>query len=269
MSRIIFTEEQKEYMRNNYLTMTYREIGDVLNLTERQVRGWVNHNCPKKNRTINDTYFDNIDTPLKAYFIGFLFADGFVMCNPAGHYVLGMNLQSEDRYILDALNSELGGTNLISHKDPHDVIICGIATKSHGTDELIVHSKKIVLSLINHNIVPNKTKNKNFPIVPDEFFFDFLRGYIDGDGWYTKDNRGNMQMGIVCSQKEPLEYVQSILNNYGIEARLYYVNERKYRLICYRVQDMKKLVDHLYYEDGLLCLCRKYEKIKHLLGLAA
>ena len=40
----IFNESHKKYMVDNYLTMSYKEIGDNIGFSERQIRGWLNNN---------------------------------------------------------------------------------------------------------------------------------------------------------------------------------------------------------------------------------
>ena len=76
-----FSQEDVEYIKQNYLNMTYSELGEILGFTERQIRGKINNMHLPKNRKINKHYFDEIDTPLKAYYLGFIFADGWICCN--------------------------------------------------------------------------------------------------------------------------------------------------------------------------------------------
>ena len=162
---------------------------------------------------------------------------------------------------------KLGNKNVISHLDPRTNYICGQEVHRNHIDSLRVYNKKLVSDLISHGIETNKTLKDVYPIVPEHLFFDFLRGYIDGDGCYYKDN--NMTyMHITCASQVPLKYIQSKLMEYGIETRIYCENERKYRLMCINRAEMTKLVNHLYYSDNILFLTRKYEKIKHYLSLA-
>ena len=53
----IFTDEQEKFMIENYLTMSYKEIGKKLGFTERQIRGRLNNMGYTKVRKINDHYF--------------------------------------------------------------------------------------------------------------------------------------------------------------------------------------------------------------------
>lgn len=265
----IFTEDHDKFMIENYLTMSYKEIGEKLGFSERQIRGHLNNMGYTKNRKINDHYFDNIDTPLKAYLIGFIYADGWIVHNEkTRNYEFGIELQSEDKYILEKINCELGGKNIIYHSNPHISNILGQEAHSGHTDYLRVYSKNLVLGLEKNGVMPNKTKKNDYPKVPDEFFFDFLRGYIDGDGCYYK-HKNYTYMHITCATLAPLKYIQSQLKKYDIEVRIYSENQNKHRLMCVNLIEMKKLVNRLYYKDGLFCLKRKYKKITHFLGFAA
>ena len=267
----IFSQNDIEFIKNNYDTMTSNEIGEVLGFDAKQIRNKaLSLNLPKKKRQIDDKYFDNIDTPLKAYFLGFIYADGYVIYNENNrNYELGMELQSQDKYVLEKLNQEIGGKNIIYHSEPKDVLIQGrqIAHGGHS-DILRIYSKKLVCGLIKNGIEENKTLKDLYPVVDDKFFFDFLRGYIDGDGCYYTD--GNQTyMHITCASIAPLMYIQDKLNNYEIKTQIYTENEKKYRLMCTSFNEMNKLVNRLYYDDDLFCLKRKYQKVKHFLGFAA
>lgn len=264
-----FTADDIDFIKENYLKITYSEIGETLGFTERQICGKINNMHLPKNRKINDSYFDTIDTPIKAYFIGFIFADGWICANEdTKNYEFGMELQSQDKYILEKLNEELGNQNIIYHSDPKNVFIKDKLAYSNHSDYIRVYSKHLVLGLKNNGIEPNKTKKDIFPIVSEELFFDFLRGYIDGDGCYYK-NKENTYMHITCASISPLEYIQNELIKYNIKTPIYTENENKKRLMCTNYDNMKLLVNHLYYKKDLFCLKRKYEKIKHLISFAA
>lgn len=259
-----FSKEDVQFMIEHYQDMQYKDIAEHLGFTERQVRGRLNNMGYSKTRKFNNHYFHDIDSELKAYFLGFIFADGYVVYREKNrNHEFAMQLKSEDRCILEALNEELGGVHDICHKNPKKKMINGVDTISRDSDVLRVYSKDIVCDLMNLGVVQDKTHNYQLPKIPDEYFFDFLRGYIDGDGCYY--NNGRIMMNITCASKEVLEYLQNILQTYGIHTSIYKEKELKYRLNCYRKDDVKKLVNMLYHDGFSLCLSRKYEKIKHLL----
>lgn len=261
-----FTDEEVDFMISNYQKMEYAEIAKILNIDERQVRGKLNNLGYTKLRRFNKDYFHEIDSELKAYFVGFIFADGWVIQNPETRkYEFAMQLQSCDKYILDAINKELGGVHKISHKNPQKKIINGIETTSNHSDILRVYSKNIVQDLMRLGIVQDKTHNYQIPKIPEEFFFDFLRGYIDGDGCYYCNSKSNA-MHITCASSEVLNWLQNTLESYGINSSIYKEKELKYRLVCCKKKDLCDLVNLLYHDGFSLCLSRKYNKIKHLLN---
>lgn len=266
----IFSQDDIDFIKSNYEFMTSAEIGEALGFTDKQIRGKCSDlGLHSKRRKINDSYFEKIDTPLKAYFLGFIFADGWIVKNEdSGNYEFGMTLASKDKYLLELLNDELGGKNIIYHIDPREVLVCKkqIAHSGH-CDTLRVYSKKIVCDLMKYGIETNKSLKGIIPIVDDSLFFDFLRGYIDGDGCYYVDNN-QTYMHITCGNRLPLEHIQNKLLQFDIKTKIYTENDRKYRLMCTSFNEMNKLINSLYYQNDLFCLERKYEKIKHFLGLA-
>lgn len=267
----MFSDFDIEYMKQHYFDMSYKEIGEKLGFTERQIRGKVNHLGLIKNRQFIDTYFENIDCSDKAYFLGLIYADGWIVYNPkVATYELGIQLQSSDKHILESLNNALGGVHKISHTAPKEKEIKGVKTISKDQDALRVYSKKIVNDLMSLNIVPNKTKHSAYPSVPDEYFFDFLRGYIDGDGCYYFDKLNNCEISITCSNEEPLKWISGKLEHYNIHSFVYKEYDTKYRLYCYRRNDVEKLISKMFYSSNILYLKRKYDKIKsHINGFAA
>lgn len=130
--------------------------------------------------------------------------------------------------------------------------------------QLRVYSKDIVEDLINIGVVTRKTDKPNFPLVPNEFFYDFLRGYIDGDGCYYAQ-RGYIGMHITCSHSQPLEYIQSKLSQDKIKTTINKEKDHKFRLYCTNQNDMKILINKMFNNKKVLCLSRKYNKIKSFL----
>ena len=263
--KYMFSDESIKFMIDNYKTMEYSEIAKHIGLTERQVKGKLNNMGYTKIRKFNENYFHKIDTELKAYFLGFIFADGWVVYNKQKrNYEFGMELQSCDKYILESLNNELGGVHIISHSNPTTRVICGVESNIGHHDTLRVYSKNFVENLISCGVVPNKTYNYKIPKFPMEFFFDFLRGYIDGDGCYHC-NKNHIYMSLTCASEDILRWIQSILNKYDISTNIYKEKEYKYRLTCTNYDGMNSLINFMYHDNCTLYLTRKYDKIKPLL----
>lgn len=268
----MFSKDDILFMKENYDKMSYKEIGNVLGFTERQVRGKINHLGLSKNRKFNKHYFHNIDSATKAYFLGLIYADGWITYNIDNwYYEFGIELKSEDKYILDYLNRELGNQHIIKHFNPCKRIINGNMANVGHMDRLRVYSKDIVFDLEKHGIVLNKSTSDSYPNgIPNSYFFDFLRGYIDGDGCYYDNGHGKFLLHITCGNKKPLEWVQDELNKYNLRTSIYKEKDKKFRLVCSNISDMKRLINYMYYDDNIIFLVRKYKKIKsYINGFAA
>lgn len=265
--KYMFSEESVAFMKDNYKTMEYSEIAKHLNLTELQVRGKLNNMGLTKLRKFDKRYFRDVDSSIKAYFLGFIYADGWVVYNQKRrNYEFGMQLQACDKYILDSLNDVLGGVHKIIHIKPCKKVINGVNTISNDSYRIRIYSKDIVEDLISHGITPDKTHNYKLPEFSMKYFFDFLRGYIDGDGCYY-DSGKNISMNITCASYDVLEWIRHILLSYNISTHIYKEKELKYRICCYDKESIKTLINLLYRNgDDCICLSRKYNKIKHLLN---
>lgn len=264
----IFSKSDIEYIEKNYLTMKYKDIANHIGFTEKQVKGWINNNLDKKLRDFNDKYFNDITTPNQAYWLGFIYADGWVIRNIKNrNYELGISLCDKDEQQLIDFNNELGGVHVIKrfHKEKY---ICDHPNLS-VTDgvSIRVYSKQIVQDLIKHNVLENKTLKSDFPIVNDNLFFDFLRGYIDGDGciYVNTDKISSSHVNITSSHIDILEYIKHKLELYGIESSVYKEKENKFRIyISYK--NALKLLDLIYCDQNVQKLNRKYEKYLLLKG---
>lgn len=258
----IFSKGDIEYMMKNYLSMTYKEIADNIGFTEKQVKGWINHNCDRKNRTFNDKYFSEINTANKAYWLGFIYADGWITRNVTRrNYELGIELCDIDEQQLIDFNNELGCVHSINHGH-YEKYICEHENIS-VTDTVCIriYSKQIVEDLIKHNVLENKTLKPEYPIVDDDLFFDFLRGYIDGDGciYVNNDKVSTSQVTITSSHCEVLDYIKNKLSLYGIKSYIYKEKEKKYRIYINH-KNAIKLLDMIYYDKNVQKLDRKYKK---------
>lgn len=130
-----------------------------------------------------------------------------------------------------------------------------------------IYSKEIAEDLIKHKVLENKTLKAEYPIVDDDLFFDFLRGYIDGDGciYVNKNKLTHSQMHITSSHREILDYIKFKLKSFNIKSEIYKENDMKYRIYI-NYKDSIKLLDYIYYDSSLQKLERKYNKYLILKG---
>jgi hypothetical protein len=134
----------------------------------------------------NDSYFSKINTDEKAYWLGFLFADGCVRKNNNG---ISIAVHPKDIELLIRLKTILNLSNKIQLR-PQPLAV------------LQFENKKIHEDLIKHGCVPKKSLVLNAPNINDRFSMSFIRGYFDGDGTiYKRANGKRYGFGIVGTQK--------------------------------------------------------------------
>ena len=213
----------------------------------------------RRQYNINEKYFDNIDTPNKAYILGFLYADG---CNSSNYdkkrYCITITLQESDSQILYDIKNVIGYDAPIKFREYDG---CKRAT-------LDICNKHIVLKLHEYGIIPNKTLVLKFPQWLDENLYPhFIRGYFDGDGCITSNNRKvspQMSVSMVGTIDMCECFVNIISNKCNINTHLYDSGHKecnkaiKIFMITGNIQ-CRKFLDYIY-QDSDLKLNRKYKK---------
>jgi len=134
---------------------------------------------PNTCRIVRD-YFHTIDSDEKAYWLGFIAADGTVDDRPR-RYSLTIDLQPRDLHWLQRLR---------------DTIAPGSTITQHGerSFSFTIGSKELVTDIVRLGIKPRKSYNLTWPAVPEQFAIAFLLGYFDGDGSFTpRAGRGGYQ----------------------------------------------------------------------------
>ena len=94
-------------------------------------------NSRKKNRyTVNESYFEKIDTERKAYWLGYLYADGFV--GDEHYHNIVFSQKESDRYIVEAFARDINFTGEIRIGAP------GRGTFKNGTPQAIVNFSSLI-----------------------------------------------------------------------------------------------------------------------------
>ncbi len=115
---------------------------------------------------LNEQYFEKIDTKEKAYWLGFLYADGYM----TQRFRLGIGIHKDDEILIDLFLQHLEADTFKKRYYRNYAII-----------ELM--NKKLCGDLVRHGVVPRKSKIIEFPKLNSrELELTFLLGYFDGDG---------------------------------------------------------------------------------------
>ena len=136
---------------------------------------------------INETFFDAVDTEEKAYFLGFLYADGY---NNTDRNSVALSLKEDDKEILIRLNSLLQPTKPLGYYKKNK-LKRGFEN-SQNEYRLVIANKHISERLVELGCGKAKTHNLTFPTeeqVPSHLIRHFVRGYFDGDGSVSGDKQ--------------------------------------------------------------------------------
>lgn len=182
------TEQQKLQIIEKYkngnctcsgLAREYSCDPSTINAMLRKNNVKINNNWSQLMRkyTLDESYFNKIDTEEKAYFLGLLYADGH---NSLKTRTVRISLQEQDKLILEKLNLS------IKSNKPLNYIDYGIKKpKWKNQYQLNICSGIVANQLVELGCFPNKSLTLKFPTnsqVPDHLLNHFVRGYSDGDG---------------------------------------------------------------------------------------
>lgn len=139
----------------------------------------------------NPSYFDRIDTPDRAYWLGFIAADGCI--TGAKYPRLQVKLARKDRDHLVLLHKALGARRPILDNEQFS------AGKMRPYSTLTVYSPPLAEALVSHGITPRKTATLQPWRGPEHLMPHYWRGLVDGDGHITINGNG-VYMGLLGSK---------------------------------------------------------------------
>lgn len=219
-------------------------------------------------------YFDNINTDDKAYFLGFIAADGCIYHkedDEKERNFLSIALQRRDRYILEKFYEFINKNNGRYIYDYTD-------KKGREYSEIQIGGKYLTDSLSKYNIVPNKTWTY-FPVdlQDDKLMFSFLRGFFDGDGAITNASHKNKQKSNLPSSYcisfvgnyKCLKFIKDFIEKYNIKSSL--IEDKReysnsfYSLNISETSSIYLLLKHMY-KNNTVCLDRKLEKANNFIN---
>jgi transcriptional regulator with XRE-family HTH domain len=250
-------KELNKRLRLRKLGLSYSKIAEKCGVTKRAIIAslQVSKN-PKGHRkyTLDETYFNKINTEDKAYFLGLMYADGNVSKRKN---LFKIGLQEEDKEILNKFAIYLKTNKPISCEPPNKKN----KTWKHNY-KLTIIGKKITKSLVDLGCVPQKSLILQFPTteqVPEHLLRHFIRGYFDGDGHIST------HLSIVSS-KYFIDGLINIIRFHDLEYKIYNCkNEFTKRLVVGKKKSYLKFLSWIY-KDATIYMQRKYEKYINFIG---
>lgn len=253
---IAWTDEQVAYIIEKYTKENYtlkqlgREFGcsyctikNLLNKYHIKSRG------NKQGYPRNQFYFNKIDNIEKAYWLGFLYADGCVYNNTNEISIGIIDLEHIEKF-----KQAIGAIN-------HKITI--VNDKRFKKEKILYHfsikDKQLHNDLIKLGCIPQKTlKINKIPNIPRDYVSHFIRGFFDGDGslHYLKGSN-NFRISFTSGSKDFLEEIKKELQ---VNPKIATSNNGN----CYTLQisgrkQVEKILNYLYKDSNeSIRLDRKY-----------
>ena len=236
------------YEQGKYTT----EIDTMLNLRKGSSQYILNknnivlrHRGPKS-KIGKEDFFDCIDTEEKAYFLGYIMADGNVSVTN-NQYCLKIHISIQDKEIVDKFLESINSSNKATMR---------MNSASYYVSLTSVHMCKRLMEL---GVVPQKTGREYISDeIPKKLLHHYVRGVFDGDGITTigKSKRSgfvgsiNMITDILGELNENLTIFDAGKNKKVV----YFLGGKKFS---------RKLYNYLY-SDATIWLKRKKERLEYI-----
>lgn len=199
---------------------------------------------PNGKQDIDSNIFSKIDTEEKAYWLGFMYADGN-LSSTTNHVSLELSLKDEEHLI--KFNNFLSKSKNIRK----DNLRC----------RCIFKDSKIYNDLISLGCMPKKSLVLKFPKstqVPKNLIHHFVRGYVDGDGSIYVSN-SNINISVLGT----VEFLTKLIKVLNLPKRNLYKNNKQNNSNCYFFQySGKNAISfiNILYKDATVYLERKRKK---------
>lgn len=214
----------------------------------------------------NKDYFQIIDNADKAYWLGFLYADGCITRYYKNDLLKSMSIElglcQKDIGHLEKFRKSLNANVPIKHR------VIKNNGKEYNSNRIVINCTKMCYDLINLGCTPRKTYDLKFPtneIVPIEYMRDFLRGYFDGDGCIhtsLQNEQPHIELSIT-GMSDMLKSISDFLLQNNVIRIVPKIHDDKRSkassIYFYGTDSNKELLDYLYKNSNIF-LDRKYQK---------
>ena len=200
--------------------------------------------------TYDNTIFDIIDTEEKAYWLGFIYADGYISEQKDHTFEISLNIKDIDH--LHKFNKFI--------KSEKDLVKIDVKN-GRNRCRIAVHNLHFWKSLNKLGVMPRKSLILTFPdenIVPKNLLIHFIRGYFDGDGCImtNKTSVDKLQTSFMGTKN----MMESFQNYFGTNKKLI-VHKTKNGEVYYlrfRILQSIKILQKMY-NNASIYLDRKFQ----------
>lgn len=258
MTRILNEIDCRNICDEYLLGLSYKTLSKKYNICTWSIGNVLKNNNIKsriRKHSCNEDYFEKIDTNEKAYWLGLLFADGYVRKRKQfnGKHkqggIVGISLKNGDEYLLEKFIKDLNSTYRLRKQIKDNFL----------SYKLEVNSVKMSDDLIILGCIPNKSLKLLPPKLEENFIPHFIRGYFDGDGSIGEYN-GRLKFSLLGTY-ELLIWILDYFKNKGMVTTPKISKKRNIHSIQVNSKtDIELIKNILYVSSNDYYLKRKKEK---------
>lgn len=194
------TEKCKKIMKIEWRTILKQRNNnggmDICLQCSRATKASGRDNPNAKYKQLNDDYFNVIDTPMKAWILGWIASDGSL----AKKNVCTISILKSDIKILNEISSEL---KCGSPKDKNR-----LDASKNEMSTISINSKRIFSDLTRHLGLPGPCKKSailKFPELQENLKIYFIRGLFEGDGSISYHSKYNYLRISIAGTSVPIK----------------------------------------------------------------
>lgn len=259
-----YTIEQINEMKELYLIdhLSLSKIGERYNASKNVISRVLKENQVEIRKDNHKYYADYnkfhiIDSNEKAYWLGFIAADGCIYERKENASVI-INLSQKDKEHLEKFKKFMNSNVRILDHIQTD----GFSNDSEMS-KIVFNSKEMVQDFIDKGIVPRKSLILDVPKIDSKYYLPFILGYFDGDGSIFKTSQNTYGINIVGTF-EMLVWINDLLEiSYELEKRNK-DNKNNFYIRCGGIQKPYLIMQKLYNSCPEIYLDRKYSIYKEL-----
>ncbi|MGY3714226.1 LAGLIDADG family homing endonuclease [Sutcliffiella cohnii] len=250
------------------------DIAKMLNISRGTIKRWndeldfMNPRTPgeggklkNKKYHYNENYFERIDTPNKAYILGYITGDGTVYDRRKSKRLV-LALAEKDKHLLYDIGKEMNIVEAVTFRKKN-------ASNEQNKYSLTINCTKMCNDLIKFGVTPKKTGSETWiDFQNDKLQWAYLRGFFDADGHirvYKRNGYQKARLGFT-GNKQMLFSILSFFKAHGFARNVHSITNKEgcSDLYISSIKDLKMVYKQLY-QHGDIKLNRKYERFSSLM----
>lgn len=193
-------------------TKSQKEISKIYNRSQSGIQLILKRNNIKQKKcrlnmshlALDVDYFKEINSNDKAYWLGYICADGNI--NKLNNKV---SLFSSELNVIENFKEAICAEHAISKK----IVYLKQTNKTYTGYSIQIGNEIFTQNLINLGVTSNKTDSLEFPKIDEKYYSYFIAGLFDGDGsaYWCGKTKNNLYVNLI-STKEILNFIKEYLN---------------------------------------------------------